>query len=65
MTGQVPENLLRGGQPLRDAALASLTSAIRGATAAGSVRLLSVRHDFPTEWAVITATQLTRAPPHR
>src|SRR5262245_20146146 len=26
------------------------------ATAAGSVRLLSVRHDFPTEWAKFTAT---------
>ncbi|HZM75063.1 MAG TPA: hypothetical protein VFC19_05015 [Candidatus Limnocylindrales bacterium] len=45
-----------GGQLLRGAALDRLTTAIAEATAAGTMRLLSVRHDFPTEWAQFTAS---------
>jgi hypothetical protein len=40
-----------GGTILRDAAASELQTAIEQASALGSVRLLSVRHDFPTEWA--------------
>jgi Tc toxin complex TcA C-terminal TcB-binding domain len=45
-----------GGNLLRDGAVANLKLLVQQATAAGSVRLLSVRHDFPTEWAMFTAT---------
>ena len=45
-----------GGAELRSAAMAGLTAAIEEATAAGSVQLFSVRHDFPTAW-----TKLQRA----
>jgi hypothetical protein len=44
-----------GGEPLRRAASAHLRSLIAAAGAAGSSRLLSVRHDFPTAWARLTA----------
>jgi receptor-binding and translocation channel-forming TcA subunit of Tc toxin len=44
-----------GGQPLRRAASANLRSLIAAAGAAGSARLLSVRHEFPTAWARLTA----------
>jgi Tc toxin complex TcA C-terminal TcB-binding domain len=47
-----------GGKPLRDAAVANLTNAIKAATTAGSVRLLSVRHDFATQWAKFTSIDL-------
>ncbi|HEY7768190.1 hypothetical protein [Longimicrobium sp.] len=40
-----------GGAALRDHALAELSARIDEAEAAGSVRLFSVRHEFPTEWA--------------
>ncbi|MFN8471146.1 MAG: insecticidal toxin protein [Anaerolineae bacterium] len=40
-----------GGDLLRNAALANLKALIGDAQAAGSVRLFSVRHEFPTEWA--------------
>jgi hypothetical protein len=40
-----------GGVPLRNAAVANLEARIADAQAAGSVRLFSLRHDFPTEWA--------------
>ena len=40
-----------GGAPLRSAALDHLKEMIDSAQAAGSVRLFSVRHEFPTEWA--------------
>jgi hypothetical protein len=40
-----------GGGPLRGGAVENLTKRIESATAAGSVRLFSVRHEFPTEWA--------------
>ena len=40
-----------GGGLLRSEALANLKTAIKEATAAGSVRLFSMRHEFPSEWA--------------
>jgi hypothetical protein len=44
-----------GGGLLRQGALQQLDTAIGEAVAAGSTRLLSVRHDFPTEWAKFQA----------
>ena len=40
-----------GGGLLRKGAMDNLKTAIDEAQAAGSVRLFSVRHEFPTEWA--------------
>ena len=40
-----------GGHLLRNGALSNLTTCISNATMAGSVRLFSIRHEFPTEWA--------------
>jgi Tc toxin complex TcA C-terminal TcB-binding domain len=40
-----------GGNPLRKGAVDTLKTLIEGAQATGSVRLFSIRHDFPTEWA--------------
>lgn len=40
-----------GGGALRTEALKEIQEAIETARAAGSVRLFSVRHEFPTEWA--------------
>ncbi|MEQ1742475.1 MAG: neuraminidase-like domain-containing protein [Candidatus Nitrotoga sp.] len=40
-----------GGELLRNGAVANLAAGIEAATVAGSVRLFSVRHEFPTEWA--------------
>ena len=39
-----------GGQALRDGALAALNDAIDSAAGVGSVRLFSLRLDFPMEW---------------
>jgi hypothetical protein len=47
-----------GGVPLRAAAEAHLRERVRQAAAAGSVRLLSMRHEFPTEWARFTGATL-------
>lgn len=47
-----------GGVPLREAAQEHLRGLVSQAAAAGSVRLLSVRHEFPTEWARFTAAAL-------
>ncbi len=44
-----------GGERLARAAVSSLVERIGAATASGSVRLLSVRSDFPTEWAAFKA----------
>ena len=41
----------QGGDLLRNAALANLKALIKAAQTVGSVRLFSVRHEFPTEWA--------------
>jgi hypothetical protein len=43
-----------GGSALRQGALAELKRLIGAAAAAGSVRLLSVRHEFPDAWARFT-----------
>ena len=40
-----------GGALLRNAAMASLKSLIADAQGAGTTRLFSLRHEFPTEWA--------------
>lgn len=40
-----------GGGLLRNGAVANLNTQITEAQAMGSVRLFSVRHEFPTEWA--------------
>lgn len=47
-----------GGVPLRQAAVAELKERIDEAATVGSVRVLSMRHEFPTEWARFAATQL-------
>lgn len=48
-----------GGVPLRIAAETHLAANIAAAATVGSVRLLSVRHDFPTEWARFAAVPLS------
>jgi hypothetical protein len=53
---QVRYTAREGGKPLRDAAATHLATQAKAAGVAGSVRLLSVRHDFPAEWARFTAT---------
>ncbi len=50
-----------GGVPLRDAAVGHLQERIAAANSVGSVRLLSLRHEFPTEWARFTAAELNGA----
>lgn len=40
-----------GGELLRQAAKNNMTAAIEAAAMVGSVRLFSVRHDFPSAWA--------------
>lgn len=40
-----------GGKPLRDAAMEALKSRIDAGTSFGSVRLFSMREEFPAEWA--------------
>jgi hypothetical protein len=47
-----------GGAPLRTAAVAHLKGRVAAAATTGSVRLLSLRHEFPTEWARFTAITL-------
>ena len=51
-----------GGAPLRAAAEKALQAQIKAATTVGSVRMLSLRRDFPTEWAKFAATDLTASP---
>lgn len=45
-----------GGRALRQAASDHLLARLGEGTAAGSVRLLSVRHEFPTAWSAFKAT---------
>lgn len=52
-----------GGAPLRAAAQDHLRQLVSGATAVGSVRLLSIRHEFPTAWARFTAAELDEQNP--
>jgi len=48
-----------GGQALKDNAIANLKAQIADATAAGMVRLFSVRHEFPSVWARFKNAKLT------
>lgn len=52
-----------GGGLLRKEAVKNVATAIESAQAAGSVRLFSVRHEFPTEWAEFKSVQLGTATP--
>jgi hypothetical protein len=47
-----------GGAQLRGEAVLNLENKIAAARAHGSVRLLSLRHDFPTEWAKLRSSNL-------
>jgi len=48
-----------GGGLLKNGAVSNLKARIEEAQAAGSVRLFSVRHEFPTEWAKFTTVDLS------
>jgi hypothetical protein len=48
-----------GGASLNAAAVSNLTSKIAAAQTVGSVRLFSMRHEFPTEWAKFKGIALT------
>jgi Tc toxin complex TcA C-terminal TcB-binding domain len=50
-----------GGSLLRNAAVANLKTRIDEAQAAGSVRLFSLRHEFPTAWAKFKNIKITGA----
>jgi hypothetical protein len=52
-----------GGGMLENGAIANLTDSIQQAQANGSVRLFSVRNEFPSEWAKFTNTTIDRAHP--
>jgi len=48
-----------GGGLLRDSAATRLNELIAESQTAGSVRLFSTRHEFPTEWARFKSVQIT------
>lgn len=52
-----------GGGLLRNGAIANLKTLIDNAQVAGSVRLFSLRHEFPSEWAQFKSVQLGGATP--
>lgn len=52
-----------GGDLLAKGALANLKALIADSKAVGSVRLFSVRHEFPTEWAKFKSVKLGGAIP--
>ncbi|MFL6201534.1 MAG: insecticidal toxin protein [Thermoanaerobaculia bacterium] len=54
-----------GGALLRNAAVGNLKACIEEAQAMGSVRLFSVRHEFPGEWAKLKSGTLSNNPPLR
>jgi hypothetical protein len=45
-----------GGALLKQAAQTNLVAKVGGAETVGSVRLFSMRHEFPTDWAKFTST---------
>jgi len=47
-----------GGGLLKNGAIANLKTHIEEAQAVGSVRLFSIRHEFPTEWAKFKSAKL-------
>ena len=51
-----------GGKLLKTSAVKNTEDLVKDAAAAGSVRLFSVRHEFPTEWAKFKDEQLTSNP---
>ncbi len=54
-----------GGEALRRAAVANLKARIDEGAASGSVRLFSVRHEFPTAWAAFKRAQPPGGPAPR
>jgi hypothetical protein len=52
-----------GGGLLRGGAMGNLTTAIEEAHAIGSLRMFSVRHEFPVEWAKFKNAPLAAATP--
>jgi hypothetical protein len=52
-----------GGQLLKAAAVKNLQTAIQKAHTVGSVRLFSMRHDFPSEWAKFKSVTIGGAIP--
>ena len=52
-----------GGEELKDAAVSNLRDLISKAQAVGSVRLLSVRHEFPSQWAKFQNATIAAASP--
>jgi hypothetical protein len=48
-----------GGELLRAKSIETLNELIKDANVAGSVRLFSIRHEFPTEWARFKAQTLS------
>jgi hypothetical protein len=51
-----------GGDPLRADAVKRLGQLVKGASSAGRVRLFSLRHEFPSEWAAFVAGAGPAAP---
>lgn len=52
-----------GGGLLKSGAIANLRSGIEAAQSVGSVRLFSIRHEFPMEWANFKSIQIGDATP--
>jgi len=52
-----------GGDALAAAATANLRALIQKAQTVGSIRLFSVRHDFPSQWAKLTSTSISAGSP--
>jgi hypothetical protein len=52
-----------GGEPLRGAAVDNLRTQLTAAAGIGSTRMLSLRQEFPTEWARFTAATISGAAP--
>jgi hypothetical protein len=50
-----------GGDALRSKALQNLEDSIGGGKTAGSVRLFSIRHEFPSDWAKFKSVQIGKA----
>src|SRR5262249_18513727 len=52
-----------GGGMLESGAVSNLSDAIQQSQANGSVRLFSVRHEFPSEWARFTSATIDQTHP--
>jgi Tc toxin complex TcA C-terminal TcB-binding domain len=52
-----------GGQLLKSGAVANLKNLINSAQTVGSVRLFSVRHEFPSDWAKFRSATISGATP--